>query len=146
MSVMCRSTENVANLLQRQRDMFRLAEANYDLTVSRLSALTGFHRTTISAWRAGNNLMDLPSFVEVARHVPDDLTSLMVEPAGKVLRTADDVACFDALATLALEYAATHTKARSANSPGGPAIVPCEAAELTNSRRKLAATAGMGAD
>lgn len=141
---MCNEHPQYRKFAERQSDMFRLAERDHDLTLARLSALTGFHRNTLSGWKNGDHQMPTWAFAILCQHIPDDLTSLMLEPSGKAVSTPTDTACFDQLASAAIEYANRLVSARSPSSPGGTAIVPCEAVELTESKRRLGAKARAG--
>jgi len=105
--------------IDRQRNMFRLAHRDHGITMAYLATLTGFHPKTISKWANGDSAMDLWAFVEVSKHLPDYLTSLMVEPAGKGLHALEEgEGCFDELAQLSLEYASAHLEARRSERAG----------------------------
>lgn len=100
--------------LARQVDMFRLACRDHDLTLARLAALTGFHPKTLGKWAKGESAMDLWAFTEVAKHIPDHLSSLMLEPACKGLYSLEEgEGCYDELAQLSLEYSMEHLEART---------------------------------
>jgi hypothetical protein len=129
------------DVLSAQEAMLRLAERDYGLTAKRLHAETKIPLSTIQSWRRATApaCMSLADFVAVCRVIPDDLTTLCLEPAGKNIgEAATDL---DELATHASDYAHEYQKARHPNSPGGTAIVPQEAATLHEIRRRIGAVA-----
>lgn len=65
--------------------MLRLAERDYGLTAKRLAAETGIPLSTVQSWKRAlaPAQMALGDFVAVCRVIPDHLTSLCLEPAGK---------------------------------------------------------------
>jgi hypothetical protein len=67
--------------------MLRLAERDYGLTAKRLAAETGIPLSTVQSWKraVAPAQMALGDFVAVCRVIPDHLTSLCLEPAGKQL-------------------------------------------------------------
>lgn len=133
-----RTKEDVAG---RVADMFRLAERDYDLTIKRLSLLSGMSPDTLNTYRNGTAI-PLHAFVQLAPHIPDDLLTMCVEPAGKLI--VSDEAGEDDLDTAGLDAGeAAHAvqKARHPNSPGGIAIVPQERAEIIPLMRKTACSA-----
>jgi transcriptional regulator with XRE-family HTH domain len=131
------------NLLERQMEMFRLAERDHNLPQITISRRSGIHPNTIGKWARGEALMTLESFVELAKHLPDELASIIVESSGKALHSMDsEAACFDKLADAALEYFNAHMRARHDESPGGPKIVFSEKVVLLEKARQLHAESG----
>jgi hypothetical protein len=67
--------------------MFRLAERDYGLTLRAISSETGIALTTLKGYANGNPFarakMDVINFVRLCRVLPDDLTSMCLEPANK---------------------------------------------------------------
>lgn len=130
------------DVLSAQEAMLRLAERDYGLTAKRLHAETKIPLSTIMSWKRATApaCMSLADFVAICRVIPDDLTTLCMEPAGKSVgdcATTD----LDELATHAGDYAHEYQKARHPASPGGTTIVPQEAAQLHEIRRRIGAVA-----
>lgn len=73
------------DVTSQQEAMLRLAERDHGLTTARLSAETGIPAVTIRSWKreCAPVAMSLGDFVAVCRVIPDHLTSLCLEPAGK---------------------------------------------------------------
>lgn len=129
------------DVLSAQEAMLRLAERDHGLTAKRLHAETKIPLSTIQSWKRATApaCMSLADFVAVCRVIPDDLTTLCLEPAGK--NVSDASADLDELATHAGDFAHEYQKARHPSSPGGTAIVPQEAAQLHEIRRRIGAVA-----
>jgi len=127
------------DVLSAQEAMLRLAERDYGLTAKRLHAETKIPLPTILSWKRATApaCMSLSDFVMVCQVIPNDLTSLCLESAGKGLVDAS-TADLDELATHAGDYSHEYQKARHPASPGGVAIVPQEAAALHDIRRRIA--------
>jgi hypothetical protein len=90
----------------RVADMFRLAERDYDLDIPRLALLTGLDRGSLNNYRNGTAI-PLHAFVQLARHIPDELLSLCLAPADKcVLPIMPDDADLDKLTAEAVDFAA----------------------------------------
>lgn len=74
-------------VLAAQADMFRVAERDHGLTLKAIASETGIKLTTLQAWCASNIFararIGLPDFVTLCTVLPDDCTSLVLEPAGK---------------------------------------------------------------
>ncbi len=73
-------------VLLAQAAMFRLAARDYGLSRTRLSLETGIAESTLKSW-ANGTAMPVCGFAKLARIIPDALTSLLVEPAGKHIGT-----------------------------------------------------------
>jgi hypothetical protein len=132
------------DVLEQQEAMLRLAERDHGITAKRLALETGIPLSTVQSWRracapAGMSMAD---FVAVSRVIPDELTSLCFEPAEKRLTpVGEGHSDIDALALLAIEFAAAYGNARHPGSPGGVEIVHTEAAKLHDIRRRMVAQA-----
>lgn len=128
-----------------QAELFRLAERDYGLTIAALATETGIPEKTLTSYNHSNIFarakMPLWVFIRLCAVIPDDVTSVMVEPVGKVIRSTGGGDDLDALATEAGDYAHEYSKARHPASPGGVAIVPQEAATLHDIRRRVGARA-----
>lgn len=99
------------DVTNQQEAMLRIAERDHGLTTARLSAETGIPVNTIRSWKreCAPVAMSLGDFVAVCRVIPDHLTSLCLEPAGKQI--VDDGSGDGLLTELLLEtsgYAADH--------------------------------------
>ena len=74
-------------VLAAQAEMFRIAERDHGLTLKAIATETGIKLTTLQTWCVGNIFararIGLPDFVTLCRVLPDDCTSLVLEPAGK---------------------------------------------------------------
>ena len=94
------------HVLGLQADMFRLAKRDYALSYKRLSLLSGIPDTTIESWAKGVS-MPVSGLVKLLPHVPDELTSLLLEPAGKHVGTNEtDDGDLDALGREAAGFVA----------------------------------------
>jgi hypothetical protein len=78
---MCNRDHETQHIIALQGDMFRLARRDYALSYKRLSLLSGIPDSTIESWAKGV-AMPLHGFIALAPHIPDDLLSMVVEPAG----------------------------------------------------------------
>jgi hypothetical protein len=129
-----------------QKEMFRLAERDYGLTLATIESEAGLREGSLKPYNHSNIFarakMPLWVFVRLCAVLPDELTSLCIGGAGK--RIAADAAGddLDALATEAGDFAHEYGKARHPASPGGVAIVPQEAATLHEIKRRMVARAG----
>lgn len=128
-----------------QAEMFRLAERDYGLSIATLAKETGLSEGALKSYNHSNIFarakMPLWVFVQLCKVIPDDVTSVLVEGAGKAIVSLDNGGDLDALATEAGDYAHEYSKARHPASPGGVSIVPQEAATLHTIRRRMTARA-----
>lgn len=72
------------DFVARQERMLRLAERDHDLSIKALSAETGIPEVTLRTYKR-DTMMPLSAFVKLCAVIPDDLTSLILEPAGKAV-------------------------------------------------------------
>ena len=94
-----------------QAELFRLAERDYGLTIAALATETSIPEKTLASYNHSNIFarakMPLWVFIRLCKVIPDDVTSIMVEPAGKcilsLLPQDDDL---DRLTAEAVEFAA----------------------------------------
>ena len=98
-------------ILAAQQEMFRLADAEYGLTLRAIASETGIPLTTLKTWTNSNIFarakISLPDFVTLCRVLPDDLTSLCLEPANKHVGTNETSdGDFDALGREAAGFVA----------------------------------------
>lgn len=119
--------------------MLRLAERDHDLTLTVLSAETGIDKGTLATYKR-DVAMPAWALVALCEFIPDDLTSLMFEPVGKHVGsgTVGD-GDFDTAALAANDFAGEVVRARHPASPGGTAIVPQEAAVISDKGRRACA-------
>jgi hypothetical protein len=129
----------------RQGELFRLAERDYGLTLDALATETGIGLSALKTYNHSNIFarakMPLWVFIRLCAVIPDDVSSVMLEPVGKRVASMDGGDDLDALAVEAGDYAHEYGKARHPASPGGVAIVPQEAATLHDIRRRMTARA-----
>jgi hypothetical protein len=121
----------------RVRDMFLIAERDHDLTMRRLAALTGIKYDSIKYWRNGGT-MPLWAFVALLPHIPDELASLITEPANRSV-VGDEMpegGPHD-LAGDSGEYVSEFAKAIHPAGPGGPNITHIERARLVSIHRRM---------
>lgn len=138
---MCDRTPETQHVLALQADMFRLAKRDYALTYTRLSLLSGVPTTTLESWGKGT-AMPLYGFVKLAPHIPDDLLSMVMEPAGKLVCSphGGDGDIHD-LHSVSAHLAHTVAKATHPKSPGGVHVVPSERGEIRDIARAIAPVA-----
>lgn len=125
-------------VIAAQEAMLRLAERDHGLTANRLEAETGIPAVTLRTYRR-DTMMPLAAFVKLCRVIPDDLTSLVMEQAGKHVGTDEhgdgDV---DQLGKETASYAAEWAAAKADNvidhRDRGRAQRTAERAEVTPTR------------
>ena len=123
----------------RQADYFRIAKNRDDLDCKRLALLTGIPFSTLTTWATGGPAMPAWAMFELAQHIPDDLTCMLVERSGKYVGTCEPGdGGFDKLAREASGYTAEYLQATDPAGPGGAAVVPMEAARLKERARRVA--------
>lgn len=129
------------DILARQERMLRLAERDYDLTPAVLEAETGIPAGTLRTYRR-DTMMPMAAFVRLCRVIPDELTTLMVEPADKHIGTdPEGDPDLDTVAVEAGELVNLHSRARHPKSPGGVTIVPQEAILIQAQAARVAVSA-----
>jgi hypothetical protein len=135
---MCNRDHETQHIIALQGDMFRLARRDYALSYKRLSLLSGIPDSTIESWAKGV-AMPLHGFIALAPHIPDDLLSMVVEPAGKFVGTFEPSGNdLHDLSTDCADYQAAMARATHPNSPGGVAVVPSERGGLRDISRRMA--------
>lgn len=119
--------------------MLRLAERDYDLSIRTLNAETGIPIPTLNSWKR-DVMMPLGGFVALCRVIPDDLTSLMLEPADKHVGSneAPDGDAH-ALARDGGDYNVAYLNATDPASESGIDISPRERAYLNDIHRRMKA-------
>lgn len=130
----CKAQQNFVTL---QADLFRLAARDHGLSIKRLSLLADIPATTMTTWASGT-VMPAWAMVELAKYIPDDLMSLMTEPAGKFVGTLGDDGggCLDSLGREAAGYTAELLDAKSDGI-----VTPMERAKLGERARRVASVA-----
>lgn len=137
---MCNRDHEIQNLLAIQADMFRLAKRDYDLSPKRLALLSGVPEATVGSWANPRQPVAMPlhGFVRLLPYLPDDLASLIVDPAGKHIGTNDPAdSCLHDLNQDATSFSATMARATHPASPGGVHVVPTERGELRDISRRM---------
>lgn len=138
---MSRRSNIAQDIISRQERMLRLAERDYDLTLSVLSAETEIPKETLATYKR-DTAMPAWTLVLLSRVIPDELTSLMFEPIGKHVGTDETGEGYlDALARESAGYNVEYLDSRAPGSENGPALSPREEARLKDRARRIAATA-----
>jgi hypothetical protein len=117
-----RTCEISAAVTTGQVRMFDLAARKYGFTRKVLHLETGISEGTLRCWIAGTSMMPLDGFVKLAaiNGFPNELLSLVLDPAGRAIVDADpDETDQDDAAIAALEYALRWARARHPDSPSG---------------------------
>ena len=117
--------------------MFRLAERDHHITRKRLQLETGIPYNTLKSYATGTE-MPMSAFVKLAAVIPNELVSLLLEPAGKHL--ADDEADHGSLHELAREVG--HFSAEYIDAVSDGSVTHIEKARLKDRARRLASAAG----
>ena len=102
--------------LAAQREMFRLAEQRYGLTLKALSIETGENIGKLKTYNNSNIFarakMPLAVFVALARVIPDDCLAVVMEGTGKVIATSEpDEGAPDELLLAAAEFSNEYLRA-----------------------------------
>ena len=126
------------NSVALQREMFRLAEKEHGLSIAVLARTRNLSVSTLKGWRDG---AAMPAWALGELGLPDDLTSLVLQPYGRAVVTitedGEEATDFDNLGLQALGLAGEVAKARSPDSPGGVSIVHSEIAAIRDRARPL---------
>lgn len=126
----------IHDIVSRQERMFRLARRDHGLTDKILNLETGIPIPTLVSYRRGA-AMPVHALVKLARIIPDELTSLLVEPAGKIIGTAEpDDGDLDALGCEAAGFTAEYVEAKRDGK-----VTPIERANLADRARRISAKA-----
>lgn len=113
-----------------QLAMFRLAERDHGLSLKILALETGIPFGTLRSYAQGTT-MPVPALVKLSKVIPNELTSLMLDPGGKVLADAEpEETDIDDLARAAVDILQRYVTARHPESPGGIRIVHNEVADI----------------
>lgn len=124
-----------------QLTMFRLAERDHGLTLKILALESGIPFGTLRTYAQGT-AMPVSALCKLSRVIPNALTSLMLDPAGKEICDAEaSDTDFDDLARVALDYASAHAAFRHPQSDGGIRLVHTETPSLKMKARALKAAA-----
>lgn len=131
-------------LLNRQREMFRLAEHQHGWSQKAVHHATGMSLSAIGQYARGETAMSGPAIIKLASvpDFPSDILSLLFTGTGR--HVADDDrkdSDLDDLADAADELATDVRRARHPNSPGGVNIVPIERECIVNKAKRFGATA-----
>lgn len=124
------------DVIAAQEAMLRLAERDYQLTSKRIEAETGIPAVTLRSYKR-DTMMPLSAFVKLCRVIPDDLTSLVMEHAGKHVGTNEpgdgDI---DALGREAAGFVAEKLDAEADG-----VVTPMERGKLKDRARRMASAA-----
>lgn len=126
-----------------QMHMFDLAYRKHGFTRKILASHMEVSISTVRSWEEGAS-MPVHGFVKLARvpKFPNELLSLMVEPAGRVIADAEeDESDIDDLALSALEVLAKYVSARHPDSPSGIKIDHTERSDIKDAAKAIAGRA-----
>jgi hypothetical protein len=124
------------DVVAAQEAMLRLAERDYQLTIKRLEAETGISAVTLRTYKR-DTMMPLSAFVKLSRVIPDDLTSLVMEHAGKHIGTNEPSdGDIDALGIEAARYVSEKLEADADGIR-----TPAEKSRLKDRARRVASVA-----
>jgi hypothetical protein len=125
-----------------QRDIFRLSEFDFDLSLKAISSRAGIPYSTVRTYASGDAIMPITAVSRLVGVVPDELLSRLLDPVNRQIVHDDDDSALDALGDDADAVAAEIRRARSPTSPGGTEIVDIEEARIRAKalrlRRKVA--------
>lgn len=127
------------DVLSNQERMLRLAKRDYGITAKVIAAETGIPLPTVESWRRSNApvAMALADFVLVCRVIPDELTSLVLEPSAKHVGTDENgEGDFDVL-----HRETAHFGAEKLEAEADGVITHIEKAGLQHRARRIAAVA-----
>lgn len=125
-----------------QLAMFRLAERDHGLSLKILALDTGIPFGTLRSYAQGAT-MPVTALVKLSKVIPNELTSLMLDPGGKVLADAEpEETDIDDLARAAVDILQRYVTARHPESPGGIRIVHNEVADIKMAAAGLQDRAG----
>ena len=115
---------------QAQILMFDLAEKNHGLTRKALHLYTGIPTSTLKSWEEGT-AMPVAGFAKLCKVIPNELTAMMLEPAGKSVADAEpEETDLDDLARAAVDVLQKYIAARHPESPGGIRIIHSETSDI----------------
>lgn len=137
---MCNDHREFQNYVNAQREMFSEARKN-GWPPRLLAKKAKLPPTTVEGW-ANGTAMPTWAFSILCRFLPDDVSSMMLEPSDKHITTVEpDEAAIDDLCAEASELTADYVRARHPASPGGVRIVHTEEAPLKQRARRVAVLA-----
>lgn len=131
-----------------QRAMFRLAEKNHGLSLNILSLETGIPLGTLRSYAPAKaempaTAMPVTALVKLSAVIPNELTSLMLDPGGKLICDAEpEETDIDDLARAAVDLLSRYVAARHPDSPGNIRIVHSEEQDIRLSAAGLKDKAG----
>src|SRR3546814_7540771 len=119
-----------------------LAQRKHGITRQVLNLETGIAISTLRSYEEGTS-MPVSALVKMARVIPNELLSLMLDVGGKVIADAEpDETDLDDLARAAVDVLQKYVAARHPESPGGVRIVHSETDDIKMSARALGDRAG----
>lgn len=121
------------NSVDRQADLFRLADARHGLSRATLATLTGIAPSTLKGWANGAAMPAWALGALGEAGVPDELLTMVLAPFRRNVGT--DEGERNALRELAVESAGFASKYLHANEDGK--ITPTEEAELLEAADRL---------
>ena len=125
-----------------QLTMFRLAERDHGLSLKILALESGIPHGTLRSYAQGT-AMPVSALVKLARVIPNELTSLMLDPGGKVVADAEpEETDIDDLARAAVDILQKYVAARHPESAGGIRIVHSETDDIKLAASSLQDRAG----
>ena len=123
--------------IEAQRELFRLAERDFGLSIAAIAARSPLHASTIKGWREGAAMPAWALGALGEAGVPDHLLSLVLAPFGRHVET-DEVSDgdLDELSREGAHFVADHADARADGT-----ITPGERGRLRERAQRLAAVA-----
>jgi hypothetical protein len=128
---MCSPTGLARNSIEAQERMFRLAERDFGLSIRTLHLETRIPVNTLQGWRNGTTMPAWALGALGKAGIPDYLLSLVLHPFERHVGTDEDGdGALEELVREAAGFTNDYLQATSANSPGGPVVIPMERAKL----------------
>lgn len=134
---MAELSRDAQNSVALQKEMFRLADVEHGLSVPVIARTRGIPASTVRSWARGDAAM--PAWAIGALGLPDDITSIVLQPFSRFVVTdeGDGGGDYDALGLEALGLATEIAAARDANGPGGVRIIHSEEPKIKARARRV---------
>lgn len=137
---MCNEHPEFQDYKKIQIEMFDKA-ADRGWPYSRLAKRSGLCQSTIYGWTTGT-AMPTWAFSILCRYLPDDVSSLMLEPSAKTVAAIEpEASALDDFVTEAAELVTDYAKGRHPQSPGGVHLIHTETIPMKERIRRLGAMA-----
>lgn len=128
----------IAQTLESQRRIFRLASRDYDLTLKKISIDSNVPYATIRTYASGDAMMPVAVLIKLCDVVPDHLLSQLFDPVGRHLVVNEESeGDMDELGREAATFTAEYVNAKSDGI-----VTPLERSRLAARAGRLADAAG----